>query len=153
MSRWRVLSQVVLVAVQVACVMSSYCESRLWQFWYVVVPWGGGCPVMDGRFLLELVSPKYKANSSSNFFYFGSVLVQTRLRPPLGTALRACRRPAYGDLYLRPLCSWYRNLAKIRPDDGRIFCLILYDKLVFINLNIFARASYNARTFAESMYM
>ncbi len=31
MSRWRVLSQVVLVAVQVARVMSSYCESRLWQ--------------------------------------------------------------------------------------------------------------------------
>lgn len=131
MSRWRVLSQVVLVAVQVACVMSSYCESRLWQFWYVVVPWGGVCPVMDGRFLLELVSPKYKANSSSNFFYFGSVLVQTRLRPPLGTALRACRRPAYGDLYLRPLCSWYRNLAKIRRTGAAYLLLNLVRQVSF----------------------
>ena len=57
MSRWRVLSQVVLVAVQVARVMSSYCEARLWQFSHVVVPWGGVCPVMDGRYLvLELVN-------------------------------------------------------------------------------------------------
>ena len=57
MSRWRVLSQVVLVAVQVARVMSSYCEERLWQFSHVVVPWGGVCPVMDGRYLvLELVN-------------------------------------------------------------------------------------------------
>ena len=40
-----------IVAVQVARVMSSYCEARLWQFCHVVVPWGGVCPVMDGRFI------------------------------------------------------------------------------------------------------
>ena len=113
-----------------------------------------------------------QTNSSSNFFF---ILVVCSYKPslrdarakaslcqlhllgvsgqPLGTALRACRRPAYDDLYLRPLCSWYRNLAKIRHDGWRIFCLILYDKSVFINLNVFARASYNARTFAESMYI
>lgn len=112
-----------------------------------------------------------QTNSSSNFFYFGSVLVQTkpqrcprqsfalsatsprRLRPSFGHRTACVPSDAYDGLYLRPLCSWYRNLAKIRHSGWRIFCLILYDKSVFINLNVFARASYNARTFAESMYI
>ena len=93
MSRWRVLSQVVLVAVQVARVMSSYCEARLWQFCHVVVPWGGACPVMDGRFLLELVSsPKYKPTLAPIFFILVVCSYKGVSGHPLGTALRACRR-------------------------------------------------------------
>ena len=52
-----------IVAVQVACVMSSYCEARLWQFSYVVVPWGGVCPVMDGRFICG----RFYINASNSF--------------------------------------------------------------------------------------
>lgn len=45
---------------------------------------------------------------------------ERRLRPPLGTALRACRRHAYGGLYLRTVCI--RKLFSIvdTPSDGRI---------------------------------
>lgn len=108
MSRWRVLSQVVLVAVQVARVMSSYCEARLWQFCHVVVPWGGACPVMDGRYLvLELVNISFSPLPAlANFFYLKSVLVQINLGTPLlllwsnGGASNA-NRPTFGTFVRR----------------------------------------------------
>ena len=72
---------------------------------------------------------------------------------PLGTALRACRRMPTAVCTFAHYVLGTETSQKYADGTRRIFCLILYDKLVFINLNIFARASYNARTFAESMYM
>ena len=97
-----------IVAVQVARRMPSYCEARLWQFCHVVVPWGGACPVMDGRYLvLELVNISFSPLPAlANFFYLKSVLVQINLGTPLlllwsnGGASNA-NRPPFGTFVRR----------------------------------------------------
>ena len=117
-----------------------------------------------------------QTNSSSNFFYFGSVLVQTKPRrcPRQSFALTADISSAFPAILWAPhcvravgclqrfvpslvqilACSWYlQETSQNTPQRLAYLLLNLYDKSVFINLNVFARASYNARTFAESMYI
>ena len=87
--------------------MSSYCEARLWQFCHVVVPWGGACPVMDGRYLvLELVNISFSPLPAlANFFYLKSVLVQIHLGTPFAPMERRgasnANRPAFGTFVRR----------------------------------------------------
>ena len=96
-----------IVAVQVARRMPSYCEARLWQFCHVVVPWGGACPVMDGRYLvLELVNISFSPLPAlANFFYLKSVLVQIHLGASFAPMERRsasnANRPAFGTFVRR----------------------------------------------------